>query len=103
MISFFKKEKQEIEIVSEQHALILMAGRRCAFDLKHAANSIRDAERSSRYLDRAEMWLSIFSPCGSSEYRHRLHREISEKEYMIRRYQKILKEYGIEDFSEEPF
>jgi len=79
----------------EINRLLIKAGRRCAYDLKHAAGSIfyacpRDkwANEKSRakddyeiYQRRSSMWLDIFNPADDGKhYRDRLHHSIDDAE-----------------------
>ena len=97
----------------ELNRLLVKAGRRSAYDLKHAANDLhvmsnllkqygyeneRRLEEHNFYLDRACMWLAIFSPADDGKsYRDRLHQRIYDLEMLIEKYQKLLNELGIED------
>jgi hypothetical protein len=91
--------------LAEQHLLIVLAARRCAYDLKHAASEVELAgdRYNSDYDKRAEMWLSIFTPDGAKQYRSDLHREIAHLEFRIKNYQDTLKEHGIKDPGHIPF
>ena len=72
----------------ELHDLLVKAGRRCAYDLRHASHEIRDRELSEMFADRANHWLSIFNPGNDQKnYRHRLYTIIEELEIRIERLQ----------------
>lgn len=82
----------------EVHDLTVLAARRCAYDLKHAAAEIGESRYGTDYHGRAYLWLDIFSPAdGGKQYRHRLHHEIYELEAQVRNYREFLKERDIPD------
>ena len=87
----------------DQYTLVLKAARRCAYDLRHAADGVKDTEEAKIYHERAYMWQEIFSPTGGKDYRHRMHQEIFSLECDVARLMKILKENGIEAEKEFPF
>ena len=87
----------------EQYTLVLKAARRCAYDLRHAADGAKDKEEAKIYHDRAYMWQEIFSPTGGKDYRHRMHSEIWKLESEIERLLKVLNENGIEETKHIPF
>lgn len=79
-----------IEHLIEIHELTVMAARRCAYDLKHASAEIENqggSRYNTDYESAAHHWLDIFNCANSGkEYRHRLHRIISERDHTIRLY-----------------
>lgn len=97
----------------ELNRLLVKAGRRAAYDLKHAADDLESAAHMLRHYDydndrkleahkgyrqRADMWLQIFNPADDGKhYRDRLHHAIDDLECKIEKYQKLLQEHGIED------
>lgn len=85
------------DIAREIHALTVLAARRCAYDLKHAAQDL-GGPAGDLYLERAGMWLDIFNPTdGPKQYRHSLHNEIFHLECQVDRLKKLLEDNGIED------
>jgi len=103
--SWWKWRNTSYSDMAEIHELIVKAARRCAYDLKHAANDLSFTKEpfADEYLARADMWLDIFAPGGDKNYRHRLHRDISLLEMQIGTYQKLLADHGIEDPGTIPF
>lgn len=86
--------------------LIVKAGRRCAYDLAHAADQLPDKRSRELYEQRARMWQDIFNPAhGPKDYRHDLHREIAKLESEVYRLKSLCTEHGIkgEDPNEIPF
>ena len=89
--------------LAETLDLVTLAARRCAYDLKHAGNSLiirgsEGHETGEWYVERSRMWVDIFDPTDNGKhYRHALHREISQLEHRIEGYQKLLASHGIED------
>lgn len=76
------RPKQPETMHREVVALITLAGRRCAYDLKHAAGDIKDPHFRKLYAERAAMWLEIFDPAdGPKKYRHELHETIARLQY----------------------
>jgi hypothetical protein len=108
---FFAARRSVAEYV-ELNRLLVKAGRRCAYDLKHAASSIhcaslgenkaarleRGSKDSSFYHDRSYYWLGVFNPADDGKsYRDKLHHSIWDLESKIEEYKKLLKAHGIED------
>lgn len=96
---------------AEINRLLIKAGRRCAYDLKHAAGSIfyscpreawetqgnRAKEDYEIYERRAHMWLDIFNPADDGkQYRDRLHHTIDDAERKLEIAIELLKTNGIE-------
>lgn len=86
----------------EQNELLLKAARRCAYDLKHCAEtltvqgSIGDRNIGTMFARRADMWIAIFVPeDGPKDYRHRLHAAIVDKDRTIDKLVARCKEHGI--------
>lgn len=90
-------------VLVEEHLLLVLAARRCAYDLKHAASELERYDASDNYSDRCEMWLNIFTPDGTKIYRSRFHREINQLERDIEKYKKVLEENGIKYDPDVPF
>lgn len=86
---------------AEIHELCMLAARRCAHDLNHAAGEIFFAsgskEESSRYFhEKSRMWQDIFYPIENQKnYRHELHKQLSNREYQIENLCRILKENNV--------
>lgn len=82
---------------AEIFALTLLAARRCAYDLKHAADEISytDTEKAKFFKDRADHWLSISNPVGIKQYQHSLHYEIQRLESRIDELEKLCEDNGI--------
>ncbi len=86
----------EKDIPNEILELIIKAGRRCAYDLRHAADGIGYEEHRKLYLERAEMWLSIFNPAnGPKDYRSKLHDKINHLEARVKTLEALCKENKI--------
>lgn len=80
----------------EIYGLTMLAARRCAYDLGHAADFVRDREFSKRYSERSRMWLGIFEPTGGKNYRHEMHREISNLASRVRELERLCEENNID-------
>lgn len=81
----------------EQLELITKAGRRCAYDLLHAASCIRNEREAKIFHERAYMWLNVFNPGDDGKnYRHRLHREIEILEDHVAELQQLCAKHGID-------
>jgi hypothetical protein len=65
-------------VQKELFELLVKAGRRCAYDLKHAFEHIPKDDVIKPMLEgRAEMWLRVFNPDGGvKDYRADLHRDL---------------------------
>lgn len=90
----------------EIHDLIVLAARRCAYDLNHAADEIGKSAYGIDYHQRSQNWLDIFNPAdGGKNYRHRLHREIACLEHENEKLKTLLNDNGIEyeDKNSMPF
>lgn len=87
---------------NEQLRLVTKAGRRCAYDLRHAACSVTDPVEQKVYYDRAHMWLRVFNPGNDGKnYRDELHREINRLERHVERLQELCDSHGIDHHSRE--
>jgi hypothetical protein len=72
------------EAQNEYVELLVKAGRRCAYDLSHAADSIEAPTYKEFARERAELWLKVFNPADDRKnYRHHLHNVIYELERQI--------------------
>lgn len=95
--------------LAEIHELVILAARRCAYDLKHASDGIivplYDKEDGKMFLDRAHHWLSIFTTNDQGkQYRHRLHQDLGCAENKIKLYRKWFEDNNIEDpYPDLPF
>lgn len=94
------KISTEYEELKELLELITKAGRRCAYDLLHASADQRTPEKSQYYYDRGHYWGTIFNPAdGGTDYRHDLHRHISDLDYELKsrtlKYKALLAKHGI--------
>ena len=96
LIELWRQRNTPRAHLAEQHQLLVKSARRCAYDLKHAADDVRDFTAREIFEDRAHMWLQIFSPDGVKDYRHSLHRKISEQRSEIERLKKLCEENGID-------
>ena len=87
-----------IALQKEIHRLIVKAGRRCAYDLLHAAGTQKDAAEGEIYERRARMWLGIFNPADEGKsYRDRLHMDIMQLEGQVEKYRKWFESRAIPD------
>lgn len=106
---FFRRRAAEpLGILREQHALLLLAARRCMHDLSHAANdlSMHDQEASRLYRERVGVWRGVFYPDnGPKNYRHELHLEIHRLEGQVARMRALCIDRGIDpcDGEDLPF
>ena len=81
----------------EQYMLVLMAGRRCAYDLAHVAGTLYGhSSTSSMFSERAEMWQNLFTPQGGKDYRHRLHKDIQELEIKLEKLENLCEFHNID-------
>jgi hypothetical protein len=77
--------------------LTVRAGRRCAHDLAHAADDVRDAETATMWRERAQQWARIFYPAGGpKDYRDELHREIWQQQREVERLRTLCKANNID-------
>lgn len=95
-----KGNSEPQEFFAQHLELLTKSARRCAYDLRHAADDVeRYMPASERYVDwgvRANMWLDIFSPDGLKNYRTELHQEIMSLNVKIGALARRLKENDIE-------
>jgi len=76
--------------------LVVKAGRRCAYDLAHAADSLSDSGQRDIFRARAQHWLGIFNPAnGPKDYRHRLHQELVMQDFRIERLKALCIKHGV--------
>lgn len=72
------KHDDILEAQKELIDVLTNAARRCAYDLRHAADSCNDKFFADFYNERADHWLSIFNPVdGPKHYVSRLHAEMT--------------------------
>ena len=78
--------------LAETLAITVRCARRCAYDLAHAADFVRDPQWERIYVERATHWQRLFSSGASmKDYRLRLHSQIDEQEVLIERLRAALK------------
>lgn len=78
------------------HELCMLAARRCAHDLGHAASEIRDTEMNKYFWEKHYMWRDIFYPVEKQKrYRHDLHDKIMRLERCQEKLSEVLKKYNI--------
>jgi len=83
--------------IGELHDVLLRSARRCAYDLRHAADEIVDVRVRQGYQERAEMWVSIFASGNAlKDYRLEWHREILQKDVEISRLRALCVANGID-------
>jgi hypothetical protein len=82
--------------IAELHDVLLRSARRCAYDLRHAADEIVEARTRRAYGDRADMWLGIFASGNAlKDYRLELHREIQKRDTEIARLRALCEANGV--------
>jgi hypothetical protein len=83
--------------IAELHDVLLRSARRCAYDLRHAADDIADGARRQAYRERAEMWVGIFASGNAlKDYRLELHREVLKRDVEIARLRRLCEANGID-------
>jgi hypothetical protein len=91
---------------SELLELVIKAGRRCAYDLDHAAVSCTIGDRASGPLfhKRAEMWLGVFNGAkGPKDYQSALHTQIMRMEARIAYLTDLCRQHGVDTDKLMPF
>lgn len=88
---------------AEMIELLTKAGRRCAYDLKHAADYMTgDVEFQKIMRDRADHFLSVFNPGNDQKnYRTRLHGIILNLENEVAKLKEVCRKYNISPFEYE--
>lgn len=88
------------EHLAEHYLILLKSARRCAYDLRHAADMLPsegpDANFSQIFRDRAHQWIGIFAPDGIKNYKLELHQEMFRIECEVRRLIKLCKDNGVD-------
>lgn len=90
------------EVQAELMELLIKGARRCAYDLRHAADDIG----GTFWHSRADMWIGIFDPArGLKDYRTRLHHTIMEQSATIEGLRELCRSKGVEmgNLDEFPF
>ena len=84
-IRYQKEENYTPQDAQNEYIEILVkAGRRCAYDLRHAADEIASPIYRTKMYERADLWLKVFNPADDHKnYRHHLHDVIGELERQI--------------------
>jgi len=85
--------------------LIVKAGRRCAYDLDHAAGMIHgDPYWRNKLGERAKYWLTIFDPAdGPKDYQSRLMNRAEMAEYRLEKALALLDKHKIDHDIVMPF
>ena len=79
-----KEISVQLESQRELLELMIKVGRRCAHDLAHAADDIKDPKWHKIYRERSDAYLAIFYPdSGPKNYRAKLHEEIDKLECIL--------------------
>ena len=87
------------EAQNEYIELLVKAGRRCAYDLSHAADLVESysPEIKETFRLRAKHWQKVFNPGNDHKnYRAQLHAYIDQLEYKTHKLIKLLEERGID-------
>ena len=108
LIASWKHRDTPFAHLVQEAELLQMAGRRCAYDLKHASDQMwylgnRNPDKTEWrngqhefFSERADMWLNIFEINeGGKKYRHRLHDDIRNLSNKVEKLKSLLKENGI--------
>lgn len=102
MTTYIHHTKEEdytpLDAQNELMELIVKAGRRCAYDLRHAADFIPASEAEFRDImyARAAHWLKVFNPGDDHKnYRHHLHMVIMNRDALIEQLIKRCEDNGI--------
>lgn len=100
-----EEEETIFDIAPELVSLLVKAGRRVSYDLKHTLPYISDKAMKEMFSERANYFLALFNmDTQGKDYRHRLHRDISDLEYEVKRLEGILDANGIEHLRDDiPF
>lgn len=78
--------------------LTIRSARRCAYDLKHAAQSVNDTNLAEFMQERASFFIKLFqSGSDVKDYRHKLRKKIDNLEICVDTLRAKLKEQNIED------
>ena len=91
--------------LKEMYVLLIMAGRRCSYDMLHCASDSKDGTLQDLWHSRAYMWRQVFEVDSGKKYRHELHHRIYALEERVATYEKILKEnnFPFTPFDDIPF
>lgn len=78
--------------------VLVKAGRRCAYDLRHAADFMdSNRELQKTMYHRAAHWISVFNPGKEQKnYRQELHEIIRNREDIIEKIKARCKQHGID-------
>lgn len=93
--------------LQEMYILLIMAARRCSYDMNHCANEFNMSyktkedewcrQRMRFWHDTSHYWQGLFEVDSGKRYRHELHHKIWELEDEVKKYEKILEDAGIPD------
>ena len=106
--------RMPVDHLRQLNTLLVMAGRRAAYDLLHAADDIVTLpEPTKRQLDHATMWrargrtwLSVFNPAdGGKNYLTEMHHDLRKQKREIERLRRLCAAHNIDhrDPDEIPF
>lgn len=89
------ESKDPIDFIIDDYNILIMAARRCAYDLGHAANEID--RPTIDYSQRHKIWLKLFEHDGIKNYRNEMLKEIFDLKIEVKHLKELLKKHGIED------
>lgn len=91
-------DKELFDESVEALELTLRSARRCAYDLRHAAEILDDQVMSLLFRQRADHYVKLFQSGNSmKDYRHELHRTIEDLEMKVDSLRAVLKENNVPD------
>lgn len=89
--------------ITELYELTVKLARRCTYDLRHIVEC-SSSEFKDLYMPRLKNYETIFEAAtGTKDYRHRLHRRISELEFKVKELQELLVKSGVTLPEDDPF
>lgn len=86
------------EHIAVHFETLLKSARRCAYDLRHAADGMAEDDPLQKiFSERANLWLRIFAPGGVKDYRLSMHLDLWNAERERDGYKKRLADAGLLD------
>ncbi len=94
----WRNRDQTPRAMAEMYLILLYSARRCAYDLRHAADALPESlsEVSRLFHDRSHWWLKLFAPDQIKEYRHDMQRQIEKLEHEVFKLRAELRSHNIE-------
>jgi hypothetical protein len=92
---WWKFRDETFRSLAESYLILLKSARRCAYDLRHAADAIPAGYYNDIFDERSRSWVKLFAADGIKDYRLEMHRDIDALRREVDALRAELLEHGI--------